>query len=207
MSYNVLKKTIERNQPDVFCWLLMNWFLCLFVPGAGEPEEAGRDNPSAHGGVREHHRKTAGTFKAPRNPTNPTFLSGVIYSRVYKLEFTAHVSTWCVSQRGNTQALRRKQRFQTEVENDSSSSSLCLRAGDTTFLSRVSLTHIVVTVSINKGPSQHSESGLLPLLKRFPLPRLWNRDTTSLSRLISFLAAQIWSILLTTKTAEGVWEL
>lgn len=66
----------------------------------------------------------------------------------------------------------------------------CLRAGDTTFPSRVSLTHIVVTVSINKGPSPPSTT-LIASLKRCPLSRLCNRDTTSLSRLISFLAVQI----------------
>lgn len=29
-------------------------------PGAGEPEEAGGDHPTAHGRVRERHRKAAG---------------------------------------------------------------------------------------------------------------------------------------------------
>lgn len=43
---------------DAYC-VEMNCFVilvCFFLPsGAGEPEEAGRDNPSAHGRVREHH--------------------------------------------------------------------------------------------------------------------------------------------------------
>lgn len=30
-------------------------FVFFFLPGAGEPEEAGRDNPAAHVRVRERH--------------------------------------------------------------------------------------------------------------------------------------------------------
>lgn len=98
-----------------------------------------------------------------------------------------------LSQRANSQALRRKQRFQMEVDNKSCYSSFCLRAGDTTFLSRVSLTHIVVvTVSNNKGPSpvQRREDYCLFEKGSFFSPLQWNRDM-SLSQLISFLLVQI----------------
>lgn len=39
------------------------------------------------------------------------------------------------------------------VKNESAYLPVCLRAGDTTFLSRVSVVHTVITVPINKGPS------------------------------------------------------
>lgn len=80
-----------------------------------------------------------------------------------------------------------------EVDNKSCYSSFCLRAGDTTFLSRVSLTHIVVvTVSNNKGPSpvQRREDYCLFEKGSFFPPLQWNRDM-SLSQLISFLLVQI----------------
>lgn len=134
-------------------WFVGFWLTSVrmyFFPGAGEPEEAGRDNPSAHGRVREHHHKTAGTLKAPGNPTKPHISLRCDLQQSIK---AAHVSMRWLSQRGNTQALRRKQRFQMEGENESTYSPFSLRAGDTTFLPRVSLTHIVVTVSVNKSPS------------------------------------------------------
>lgn len=51
MNYSFLKEHYRKNQPEMVHWLLVHWFLNLFFPGAGKPEKAGRDNPSAHGRV------------------------------------------------------------------------------------------------------------------------------------------------------------
>lgn len=154
--------------------------------------------------------------KAPG--TSPSFYppSGVIYCRVQRPGWelsrpNTHVRTQWLSQRANTRALRRKQRFQMKVDNKSCYSSFCLRAGDTTFLSRVSLTHIVVvTVSNNKGPSPVQRREDYCLFEKGSFFSfffsLFSGTEMSLSQLISFLLVQIWSVF-AIKTAEVVWEL
>lgn len=63
---------LQRTNLFLYFW----WSDNFFFPGTGEPEEAGGDNPSAHGRVWKHHHQTTGMFKAPRKSHKPLFLSG-----------------------------------------------------------------------------------------------------------------------------------
>lgn len=103
------------SQADLvtLCYMFCDLF---FSSGGGEPEEAGRNNPTADDWVWERHCKAAGTFK-PRIWSIFAWLTTEYKSMSESMQTlrSQHARTKCLLVRQNTGS---EQRFQTDVKNE-----------------------------------------------------------------------------------------